>query len=133
MKSGVNTQPHGRLGDGFFPGKGSPEDLARSMELVRATAKEHGRDPDAIELTAGGRVTGAINLLRRTVTDYGNGAVAAREADPTEAVLIEERRDPLQPPAADAGQGTGWRNRLAYEQGCIQCKAHEGDGIGEKL
>src|SRR3546814_401650 len=48
----------GRLGDGFFPGKGKPQDLARSMELVRATAKEHGRDPDAIELTAGGRVMG---------------------------------------------------------------------------
>jgi len=48
----------GRLGDGFFPGKGSPQDLARSRELVRATATEHGRDPDAIELTAGGMVMG---------------------------------------------------------------------------
>lgn len=48
----------GRLGDGFFPGKGSPEDLARSMEIVRATARDHGRDPDAIQLTAGGRVFG---------------------------------------------------------------------------
>lgn len=48
----------GRLGDGFFPGKGKPQDLARSMELVKATAREHGRDPDAIELTAGGRVMG---------------------------------------------------------------------------
>jgi probable F420-dependent oxidoreductase len=28
----------GRLGDGFFPGRGTPQDLARSMELVRATA-----------------------------------------------------------------------------------------------
>jgi probable F420-dependent oxidoreductase len=48
----------GRLGDGFFPGRGTPQDLARSMELVRATAKEHGRDPGAIELTAGGAVMG---------------------------------------------------------------------------
>jgi probable F420-dependent oxidoreductase len=46
----------GRLGDGFFPGKGTHAELARSFELARATAREHGRDPDAIEMT-----TGAIN------------------------------------------------------------------------
>ncbi len=41
----------GRLGDGFFPAKGSREELARLFELVRATAEAHGRDPAAIELT----------------------------------------------------------------------------------
>lgn len=45
----------GRLGDGFFPGKGSHEELSRSFDLVRRTAVEHGRDPDAIEMTTGGR------------------------------------------------------------------------------
>jgi alkanesulfonate monooxygenase SsuD/methylene tetrahydromethanopterin reductase-like flavin-dependent oxidoreductase (luciferase family) len=45
----------GRLGDGFFPGKGTHEELARSFDLVRRTAVEHGRDPDAIEMTTGGR------------------------------------------------------------------------------
>lgn len=49
----------GRLGDGFFPGKGTPQDLARSFDLVRDTAREHGRDPDAIELTAGGATIGS--------------------------------------------------------------------------
>jgi probable F420-dependent oxidoreductase len=44
----------GRLGDGFFPGKGSHEDLARLFEVARATATEHGRDPDAIEMSTGG-------------------------------------------------------------------------------
>lgn len=48
----------GRLGDGFFPGKGSREEQAELFDLVRSTAKEHGRDPDAIELTSGGN--GAI-------------------------------------------------------------------------
>ena len=48
----------GRLGDGFFPGKGSHEELARSFDLVRRTAVEHGRDPDAIEMTTG--VRGAV-------------------------------------------------------------------------
>jgi probable F420-dependent oxidoreductase len=44
----------GRLGDGFFPARGGPDDLSRLFDVVRATAREHGRDPDAIELTCGG-------------------------------------------------------------------------------
>ena len=48
----------GRLGDGFFPGRGSTEDLARAWGIVRDTAREHGRDPDAIEFTAGGATVG---------------------------------------------------------------------------
>lgn len=43
----------GRLGDGFFPGKGSPADLAHLIAVMRAAAEEAGRDPDAIEITAG--------------------------------------------------------------------------------
>jgi probable F420-dependent oxidoreductase len=48
----------GRLGDGFFPGKGSHAELARLFDVVRATATEHGRDPGAIEFSTGGN--GAI-------------------------------------------------------------------------
>jgi probable F420-dependent oxidoreductase len=47
----------GRLGDGFFPGRGSHDDLQQLFGEVRTAAEEHGRDPDAIELTAGGRGT----------------------------------------------------------------------------
>ena len=47
----------GRLGDGYFPGKGSLEELARSFDIARAAAVEAGRDPSAIEMT-----TGAISL-----------------------------------------------------------------------
>ena len=39
----------GRLGDGFFPARGAPEDL---IGLARQAAGESGRDPDAIEITA---------------------------------------------------------------------------------
>lgn len=39
----------GRLGDGFFPGKG---DLAELVDVVRQTAADHGRDPAAIEVTS---------------------------------------------------------------------------------
>lgn len=38
----------GRLGDGFFPARSTPLEL---IALARATAREHDRDPDAIEMT----------------------------------------------------------------------------------
>ena len=44
----------GRLGDGFFPGRGTHEELAELLTIMRASAEEHGRDPDAIEVTSGG-------------------------------------------------------------------------------
>jgi len=40
----------GRLGDGYFPGKG---DLPTLVDIVRQTAADAGRDPEAIEITAG--------------------------------------------------------------------------------
>ena len=43
----------GRLGDGFFPGRGSPAEVAELFDIVRQTAAAHDRDPDAIELTGG--------------------------------------------------------------------------------
>jgi len=49
----VAARRAGRLGDGFFPGKGSPAELADLFRVVRETAEEAGRDPDAIELSAG--------------------------------------------------------------------------------
>ena len=48
----------GRLGDGFFPAKGSHAELAQLFTLVRETARAHGRDAAAIEMTTGGN--GAI-------------------------------------------------------------------------
>ena len=59
----------GRLGDGFFPGRGTHEELSRSFDIVRNEAKEHGRDPDAIEMTTG-----------------GNGAVGGRALDEVKAL-----------------------------------------------
>jgi probable F420-dependent oxidoreductase len=43
----------GRLGDGFFPGRGSPAELAELFDIARQTAAASGRDPAAIELTTG--------------------------------------------------------------------------------
>ncbi|MDX1384808.1 MAG: LLM class F420-dependent oxidoreductase, partial [Thermoanaerobaculia bacterium] len=38
----------GRLGDGFFPARGLPDEL---VPVMRAAAESAGRDPDAIEIT----------------------------------------------------------------------------------
>jgi alkanesulfonate monooxygenase SsuD/methylene tetrahydromethanopterin reductase-like flavin-dependent oxidoreductase (luciferase family) len=40
----------GRLGDGFFPGRGLPIEL---IEVVRRSAREAGRDPASVEVTVG--------------------------------------------------------------------------------
>ena len=65
--SKVAARRAGRLGDGFFPGKGSHEELAELVAIVRSSAEEAGRDPDAIEISAGGN--GAL----------GSGALAEVE------------------------------------------------------
>lgn len=59
----------GRLGDGFFPGKGSHEELSRSFDIARETARQCGRDPEAIEMTTG-----------------GNGAVGPRALEEVQAL-----------------------------------------------
>ena len=43
----------GRLGDGFFPGRGTNEQIAHLIEVMRQSATDAGRDPDSIEITAG--------------------------------------------------------------------------------
>src|SRR5688572_10046573 len=44
----------GELGDGFFPGASDHEVLAHCIGVMRKCAENAGRDPDAIEITAGG-------------------------------------------------------------------------------
>jgi probable F420-dependent oxidoreductase len=48
----VAARRAGRLGDGFFPGSASADDLTSLIEVMRRAADEAGRDPDAIELIA---------------------------------------------------------------------------------
>jgi probable F420-dependent oxidoreductase len=43
----------GRLGDGYMPASREVDEVARSIATMRRAAEEAGRDPDAIELTAG--------------------------------------------------------------------------------
>ena len=63
----------GRIGDGFFPGKGDHTELARLFNVTRDAAKEAGRDPEAIEFTAGGNGVvggGALDELK-ALADLG--------------------------------------------------------------
>lgn len=45
-----------RFGDGFFPARGGPEELARLFGVVREECERIGRDPAEVELICGGRV-----------------------------------------------------------------------------
>ena len=45
-----------RLGDGFFPARGAPDELARLFAIVREECERIGRDPAEVELICGGRV-----------------------------------------------------------------------------
>jgi len=63
----------GRLGDGFFPGRGAPDVFVPLLDEMRRAAEEHGRDPDAIEITAGGPVD--LDGIKR-LADLGVDRVA---------------------------------------------------------
>lgn len=43
----------GRIGDGFFPGKGSMTELGELTDIMNQAAADAGRDPSTIEVTAG--------------------------------------------------------------------------------
>src|SRR5206468_2096770 len=52
-------------------------------------------EPLALPLVADGSVTGLLNLLRRTVTDYSGGEPKDRDPSSDEAELIEAQRGEL--------------------------------------
>ena len=51
--------------------------------------------PLGAPLIEDGHVVGAINFLRRSVTDYRSGEPVSREPDETDAEIIDEYWDPL--------------------------------------
>jgi probable F420-dependent oxidoreductase len=63
----------GRLGDGFFPGASDPERLSPLLATLRQAAEDAGRDPNAIEVTAGGALD--VDGVRR-LEDLGVHRVA---------------------------------------------------------
>ena len=67
----------GRLGDGFFPATGSAVALEPSIELMKRTAREHGRNPATIEVTTGcpGALPGSPGDPVQAVRDAGAGGI----------------------------------------------------------
>ena len=51
--SRVSARRAGRLGDGFFPGKGTVDELTELVSIMHASAAKAGRDGSSIELTTG--------------------------------------------------------------------------------
>lgn len=51
--SKVAARRAGRVGDGFFPARATPDDLGPLLDVVHRTAAENGRNPADIEITAG--------------------------------------------------------------------------------
>lgn len=49
----VAARRAGRLGDGFFPGSASADDVENLVAIVRQTAEDNDRDPDTISIIAG--------------------------------------------------------------------------------
>lgn len=84
--TGIAARRAGRRGDGFFPYVISPEDFADRIVTIRATAVDHGRDPDAIELSVwqgSFKPGGAFDLdLAKQYADLGvtRFVVSAQEA-----------------------------------------------------
>jgi probable F420-dependent oxidoreductase len=49
--SDISAKRAARYGDGFFPGRGTPELLSHLIDVLRAECKRIGRDPAEIEIT----------------------------------------------------------------------------------
>ena len=84
----------GRLGDGFFPARGTTPEL---LDLVRQTAREHGRDPDAIEITVSAPDDletipdlARAGVHRVTVPVMANAGLAKRIGGPEDALAWRE-------------------------------------------
>jgi len=84
-----------RIGDGFYPHAISPDDLAKRLETMRATAEEIGRDPDDIEITVSptswrwGASTDLGVMKAYAELGVNRFVIVANEAMSTELSVIE--------------------------------------------
>ncbi len=76
----------GRLGDGFYPLGVDPDKLAELRKIVEETARAHGRNPAAIEITCAG--TAQVEAAAR----YHHLGVDRMVIFPTRGDLAELRR-----------------------------------------
>ena len=77
-----------RRGDGYFPGGRLTEaEYARQIELMRATARDAGRDPDALEITR----WGSTDLTPDDVARHADAGVTRLVIAPPSADPAEQR------------------------------------------
>jgi probable F420-dependent oxidoreductase len=77
----------GRLGDGFFPIGIGPDELERSLGVVRASAEESDRDASSIELT----VTATTNLdAAKRLADLGATRMVASARGETDLEALKQ-------------------------------------------
>jgi probable F420-dependent oxidoreductase len=78
----------GRRGDGYFPGGRLTEaERASQVELMRATARDAGRDPGALEVTR----WGSIDMTADDVAQHAGRGVDRLVVAPGSAHLSEQR------------------------------------------
>ncbi|MGH7041525.1 MAG: LLM class F420-dependent oxidoreductase [Acetobacteraceae bacterium] len=87
----------GRIGDGFFPARGSTPEL---VELVRQTARDCGRDPAAVEITVSCPedldeipALERLGVARVTVPVMANAGLTKRIAGPEDVLAWREAID----------------------------------------
>jgi probable F420-dependent oxidoreductase len=80
----------GRHGDGYFPGGALlPQERAAQLELARATAKETGRDPDALTYTR----MAPIDFSQHRLAAYREQGVDRVVVSATTRTLDEQRAE----------------------------------------
>jgi len=80
----------GRRGNGYFPGgRMTPEERRAQIELMRSTAEDAGRDPDALELTR----WGSIDMGPEDVEARAEEGVDRLVVSTTSADLEEQLRE----------------------------------------
>jgi probable F420-dependent oxidoreductase len=78
----------GLRGDGYFPGgRLTDAERASQIELMRATARDAGRDPDALEITR----WGSIDMTADAVAQQASRGVDRLVVAPAPADLAEQR------------------------------------------
>jgi probable F420-dependent oxidoreductase len=78
----------GLRGDGYFPGGRLTEaELASQLELMRATARDAGRDPGVLEVTR----WGSVDLTADDVAQHAGRGVDRLVVGPASADLSEQR------------------------------------------
>ena len=82
----------GRIGDGFFPWGLGAEHLTRLIGVMRDAAQEAGRDPDAIEITAGAMDVDTIRTYADAGCEPGRRSGLRAHARRAEAVVRHLQR-----------------------------------------